>query len=169
MTRKATVLTAIVLVALAAVAATGAVSAAAGPSSTAASAGNQLAGTWQATVNRPAPLPPLRSLQIFSDDGSVIETSNEPPATRSQLYGSWERIQERLYAATGVHFLFNPQTGELVGTRKINRTIELAQDGQSFSVIARVTTYDPSGNVVGSGIATSTGERLQVEPIPDRP
>lgn len=169
MIRRTAVLSAIVLVALAAVVASEAMSAAAGTSSVGKSAGNRLAGTWLATVNRPAPLPPLRSLQIFTDDGSAIETSNEPPATRSQLYGSWERIQGRLYAATGVHFLFNPQTGEFLGTRKINRTIELAPDGQSFSAIARVTTLDPNGNVLGSGIATSSGTRMQVERIADRP
>jgi hypothetical protein len=129
------------------------------------SAGNQLAGTWQATVNRPAPLPPLQSLQIFTSDGSAIEMSNEWPATRSALYSSWERIEGRTYASTGVHFLFNSQTGALIGSRKINRTIELAEDGQSFSAVARVTTFDPNGNVLGVGTATSSGERMQVERI----
>ena len=63
---------------------------------------------------------------------------------------SWERIEGRLYAATGMHFLFNAQTGEFLGTRKINRTIELAQDGQSFSLIGRATTFDPGGNVLAT-------------------
>ncbi len=129
------------------------------------SAGNEIAGTWQATVNRPAPLPPLRSLQIFTGDGSAIEMSNEWPATRSALYSSWERIHGRLYAATGVHFLFNPQTGALIGSRKIDRTIELSEDGQSFAAVARVTTFDAGGAVFGVGTATSTGERMQVERI----
>ena len=82
-----------------------------GSAGSAQSAANQLAGTWQATVNRPAPLPQLQSLQIFTSDGSAIEMSNEWPATRSALYSSWERVSGRQYAATGVHFLFNPQTG----------------------------------------------------------
>jgi hypothetical protein len=130
---------------------------------------NQLAGTWQVIVNRPAPLPPLRSLQIFTSDGSAIETSNEAPSSRSPLYSSWERNSGRLYSATGVHFLYNPATGEFVGTRKINRTIELSEDGQSFAAIARVTTLDPNGNVLGSGTATASGERLLVEQIPAQP
>jgi hypothetical protein len=50
----------------------------------------------------------------------------------------------RLYSAIGVHFIFNPQTGGYQGTRKINRTIELSQDGQSYETVARVTTLDPS-------------------------
>ena len=133
------------------------------------SAGNQLAGTWEVTVNRPAPLPPLRSLQVLTDDGGMVETSNEPPATRSEQYGTWERIQGRLYAVTGVHFRFNPQTGAYLGTNKINSTRRLSQDGQSFAAIARVTVFDPAGNVVGSFTAAASGRRMQVERIPDQP
>jgi hypothetical protein len=75
----------------------------------------------------------------------------------------------RLYSAIGVHFIFNPQTGGYQSTRKINRTIELSQDGQSYETVARVTTLDPSGNVVATFNARASGERMQLEPIPDRP
>ena len=85
------------------------------------------------------------------------------------MFSSWKRIEGRLYAATGLHFLYNPQTGAFLGTRKINRTIELSQDGQTFKAVARVTTFDPNGNVVGQGVATGSAARLQVEQIPDRP
>ena len=56
------------------------------------SAGNGIAGTWSVTVNRPAPLPPLTSLQVFTSDGSWIEMANEDPKTRTSQFGSWERI-----------------------------------------------------------------------------
>src|SRR5262249_23570154 len=101
---------------------------------------NRLAGTWVSTVVRPAPLPPLRSLQFFKGDGTAIEPSNEPSASRSPLFSTWKRIGERLYSASGTHFIFNPQTGEFLGTRKINRTIELASDGQTLKAVARFTT-----------------------------
>jgi hypothetical protein len=83
------------------------------------------------------------------------------------LYGSWERIKGRLYAATGIHFRFDPQTGAYLGTRKVDRTIELSQDGQSFSAIARATTYDANGNVLGVGTATSAGTRISIDRIPN--
>jgi hypothetical protein len=165
MHRRLGLLSAIALVAIASMVAAAAPSASHGTTPN----GNRLAGTWTATVNRPAPLPPIRSMQIFHRDGSAIETSNEPPATRSPMYSSWERIEGRLYAATGVHFLFDPQTGAVTGTRKISRTIELSQDGQTFKAVARVTTFDASGNVVGQGTALATAERVQIEPISDRP
>ena len=146
-------------------AATGAIASA---GATSGGAGNRLAGTWQSTVIPPAPRLPIHSLQVYTGTGSWVETSNEAPTTRSAMLGSWERIDGRHYAATGVHFLFDPQTGAFLGTRKINRTFELAQDGQSFSGIAHVTTYDPIGNVVGSFVAAASAERLQVE-IEDAP
>ena len=156
---------AIALVVLAAVA-SGAI-ASAGASS--GDAGNQLAGTWVATISRPAPLPPLTSLQVFTSDGSVIENANEPPGTRTESYGSWERIEGRLYAATSVLPRFDPQTGVHVANMKINRTIRLSQDGQTFAVAARATLYDLNGNVLSSFPVVATGERLQVERIPDEP
>jgi len=99
----------------------------------------------------------------------MVETSNEPPATRSAQHGTWRRIQGRLYAVTGVHFRFNPQTDAYLGTHKINSTRRLSQDGQSFTAFARVTVFDPGGNVVGSFSATASGKRMQVERIPDQP
>jgi hypothetical protein len=132
-------------------------------------AGNQIAGTWRVTVNRPAPQTPLISLQVFTSDGSVIENANEWPATRTESYGVWERIGGRLYANSTEFFRFNPQTGAQVGTMKINRTIRLSQDGQTMSVVARATLVDLSGNVVTSFLVRATGVRMQVERIPDLP
>jgi hypothetical protein len=131
--------------------------------------GNQIAGTWSITVNRPAPLPPLSSLQVFTSDGSWIEMANEPPATRTAQYGSWERIGGHLYAASGVMFRFDPQTGAHVATMKINRTMRLSEDGQSMTIAARATTYDLNGNVIASFAVVASGERLPVERIPDEP
>ena len=132
-------------------------------------AGNQLAGTWNVTVNRPAPLPPLASLQVFTSDGGAIEMANEWQATRTAQYGSWERIGGRLYAASGVIFRFHPQTGAHVATMKINRTIRLSDDGQRFTQASRATTYDLNGNVIASFPVVATGERMQVERISDEP
>jgi hypothetical protein len=132
-------------------------------------AGNQLAGAWNVTVRRPAPLPPLASLQVFTSDGSVIEMANEPPATRSPQFGTWERVEGRLYAATAFVFRFDPQTGAHVATIKINRNIRLSEDGQTFTHAGRATTYDLNGNVISSFPVVAHGDRMQVERIPDQP
>jgi hypothetical protein len=126
------------------------------------SSGNQLAGTWVVTVNRPAPAPPLTSLQVYTGKGSMVESANDS-LSRTPQYASWERVDGREYAATGVMLRFDPQTGAFSGKQKINRTIELSADGQSFTFQARVTLYDASGNVVTTFPASGTGQRLEVE------
>jgi hypothetical protein len=129
------------------------------------SAGNQFAGTWTVTVNRPPPLPPLTSLQVYTAQGSMVESGSET-ASRSPQYASWERVKGREYAATGVMFRFDPQSGAFLGEQKINRTIELAHDGRSFTFRGRATVYDPNGNVVASFPVGGSGERLEVEEQP---
>jgi hypothetical protein len=161
---------ALALVALVIVVAAGAAIVPAGTASNQQSSGNQLAGTWIGTVIRPAPLPPVTSYQVYTDDGSVIEWGDDASgAGRSAQFGSWERAGGRLYAASGTFFRFNPATGAKVGSMKINRTIRLSDDGQSFTAVARVLTLDLSDNVVASFVARSTGVRMQVERIAEEP
>jgi len=83
MSRKKAVLSAIAVFALAITVAAGATG-----TSVADSSGNQLAGTWQATVIPPAPQPPVHSLQVYNADGGWVETSNQDPSTRSAMYGA---------------------------------------------------------------------------------
>jgi hypothetical protein len=168
MTRKPVVAT-LIVVALTIMVAVGAAITPSGEASSGHASPNGLVGAWTQTVILPAPLPPLRSIQVFNRGGTAVETSSEPPATRSPMLSTWKHLGGRLYAATGEHFIFNPQTGALQGTRKINRTIDVAQDGQSYATVARVTTFDPLGNVVATFVARATAERMQLEPIPDLP
>jgi hypothetical protein len=127
--------------------------------------GNQLAGTWRVTVNRPAPQPAITSLQVYTADGSVIEAANDGNA-RSAGYGSWERVNGRTYAASSTFFRFDPATGAPVGSTKLDRTIELSPDGQTIGVITHVVVYDVNGNVIGDVRVPATGERYPVDRIP---
>jgi hypothetical protein len=168
MNRKTTVAS-LALVALTIVVVAGAAITPAGTASNRHS-GNRLAGTWILTVNRPAPEPPLTSLQIFTADGSFTEWANDSSgAARSPMYGSWERIGGRLYAGTGMFFRYNPQTGAHIGALKVNRTIRLSHDGQSLTVVGRAMVLDLSGNVLASFPVTATGVRMQVERIAEQP
>ena len=169
MRRKTTVLVGLIVAALSAAVAIGGISAAAGTTTKTQPHGHGLLGTWQATIVPPAPQPTVHSLQVYTAGGGWVETADQDPRGRSPMVGSWERIHGRLYASTGVHFLFDPQTGAYVGKRKINRTLEVAEDGQSFALVARVTTFDANGNVLGIFAVRGSGERLQVERIPDQP
>ena len=140
-----------------------------------------LTGTWNVTVNRPAPhgrvggrlahqvtLPPLKSVQVFTSSGAMIEMANEPQARRTAQYGAWERIDGRLYAASGTFYRFD-SLGKFVGTTKVSRTIELGADGNTFQHIARVSVYDASDHLVKSVVAKASGVRMPVERISDVP
>jgi hypothetical protein len=56
-----------------------------------------------------------------------------------------------------------------VGTMKINRTIELGPDGNTFQHIARVGVYDASDHLVSSVVARASGVRMSIERVPDVP
>ena len=126
------------------------------------STGNQLVGTWTATVNRPAPLPPFASLQVYTSRGSMVESGSDS-AARSPQYATWKRVGGREYAASGIVFRFDPQTGAFLGKYQINRTIELALDGQSFTFHGRATLYNTSGDVVTSFPVSGDAQRMQIE------
>ena len=132
---KKRAIAALAFVALVIMVAAGAAIVPAGTASNQQSSGNQLAGSWVATVNLPAPLPPLTSLQVYTDDGSFVEYgSDSSGAARSPQFGRWERIGGRLYAGSGTFFRFNPLTGAHVGSRKINRSMRLSDDGRGLAV-----------------------------------
>jgi hypothetical protein len=164
MTKTKTLMSLIVILVAAAIG----VSAAAGDNAEGVSSGNQLTGTWQVTVNR-GPLPTLTSLQVFTDDGSMVEHASDGSANRSPAFGSWVRLEGRLYSATSVFLRFNPLTGAYLGTHKVRRTIRVSEDGQSFTSVARGFILDPDGNVIAPTAATTAGTRMEVENIPEQP
>jgi hypothetical protein len=95
----------------------------------------------------------------------MLESGNDS-AARSPQYASWERVGAREYAATGILFRFDPQTGAFVGKQKINRTLDVSQDGQSFTFQGHATVYDANGDVVANVPVSGSGQRLQVEEQP---
>lgn len=67
-------------------------------------------------------------------------------------------------------FRFDPATGAFLGAQRVDRTMELSQDGQSFKGVSLATVFDQAGNVVLSGLrAAETGGRIDVERIADQP
>jgi hypothetical protein len=163
MTSIKTVARLLIPIALVAMLFAGAISASGGKQSS----GNQVVGSWAVNVDR-SPLPPLKSLQTFTSGRSVIETANVV-GIRGPGHGVWQHIGGRMYATTHWFFRFD-STGAFIGTQQINHNLRLAQDGDSFTGVAISTLRDPAGNVVASGLrATVTGERIQLERIPDQP
>ncbi len=169
MDRKRAVVAATAMLALTVVVATAAVSASAAKTPRKAGAGYALVGTWDVTLSLPGQ-PPGRVLATFAGDGTTVESAAAPPALRGASHGVWERIGPYLFSVTRIFFRFNPQTGAFLGTQKVNATVRVAQDGQTFSAVSISEQRDPSGNLVVGGLrGTAQGTRLEVEQIPDRP
>lgn len=127
-----------------------------------------IVGTWQATVNRGAGLPPLTSLHALTRSGTMTENGSDN-LFRSPSYGVWEYIGNRTYATTMVNHRFSP-TGVYLGTHKINANRRLSSDGNSYVGVAMGELRDPDGNLIASlPPATVTATRLQLERIPNQP
>jgi hypothetical protein len=128
---------------------------------------NTLVGTWQLTVNRGPGLPPVQGLTTYTRGHSLIGTGNV--TVRGPAHGVWEHVRGRLFADTHIFFRFDA-TGAFIGSQKIRESVRLSDDGESYTAIAISDQFDPSGNLVASGLrATITATRMHVERIPDEP
>ena len=169
MARKTSVVGAIAVIALTVIVAAGAMSASAARNDREHSSAHAIVGSWDVTLTLPG-LPPGRVLATFDGDGGTVESANAAPALRGASHGVWERIEPDLFAVTRVFFRFNPQTGAYLGTQKVNATVRVAPDGETFSAVSVSEQRDPAGNVVLAGLrGTAAGTRIHVEQIPDQP
>lgn len=160
------VVSAMVLIAVAAMVAAGAISASSGDRRGAHGA-NQLVGSWELTVDRGPQLPEVKGLTTYTRGHSLVGSGNL--LTRGASHGTWEHLNGRLYADTHVFFRFGP-TGVYLGTQRVNETVRLAQDGESYTSVAISNLFDPNGNLVVGGLrATVTATRIHVDRIPDQP
>jgi hypothetical protein len=147
----------------------GAMSAAAASTDDPHSSAHAIVGSWDVALTLPG-LPPGRVLATFTSDGGTVESANSAPALRGASHGAWERLEPNLFSVTRVFFRFNPQTGAYLGTTKVNATVRVARDGETFAAVSISELRDPDGNVVLTGLrGTAAGTRIHVEQIPDRP
>ena len=169
MARKTSVVGAIAVIALTVIVAAGAMSASAARNDREHSSAHAIVGSWDVTLTLPG-LPPGRVLATFDGDGGTVESANAAPALRGASHGVWERIEPDLFAVTRVFFRFNPQTGAYLGTQKVNATVRVAPDGETFGAVSVSELRDPAGNVVLAGLrGTAAGTRIHAEQIPDQP
>ncbi len=74
----------------------------------------------------------------------------------------------RLFAVTRVFSRF--EGGACVGITKVNSTVRVAPDGETFAAVSLSELRDPAGNVIRSGLpGTAVGSRMHLERIPNQP
>ena len=108
------------------------------------------------------PIGTFQGLVTFNEGGTMAETSTAlSPALRTPGHGVWRRepgFQQYSFAFTFLRF--NPD-GTFFGTQVIRQTVTLVPGGNQFNSTNFVEAYNASGNLLGTGCATSVGTRFE--------
>ena len=132
-----------------------------------AEAHNGLQGTWrlQVTVRNCQTGDPLRptfpALITFAKGGTLtLTTAGQIPALFTPGLGVWRHSEGNTYSAVSETFVFSP-AGAWIQTHRLTRAIEVSIDGDAFTDTVALEIFDPNGNVIVTGCATSVASRLE--------
>jgi hypothetical protein len=101
----------------------------------------------------------LRAFEMFHQGGTLTSTDNTPPTLHGPGFGTWQHVGVGKYDAPFQFFNFNAD-GTFAGTQKIDRQIQLAADGNSYTSTVTFETFDPDGNLIFSGCGDEVATRL---------
>lgn len=127
----------------------------------------KLEGVWESRVTPrncqtgdPIPVPPLRGMTIVIRGGAIIGTNANPPTTGGPAFGSWQHLGGRRYITVFRFFRFNPD-GSFAGIQRVTRNITLSRDGEHLTSTISFEIFDANDNLIGTGCATETAERVE--------
>lgn len=125
---------------------------------------SQLAGTWLSTVTLLTPPPGVDptflALDTFTRGGGLLVSSNQSnPSLRSLAHGEWSQTGNRRFASTFSWFRFDG-AGKPIGMQRVQRTMVLSADGNSFESTDTVQVLAPDGTVIASAQATEVAYRI---------
>ena len=128
-----------------------------------------LEGAWWVIVTQyncatGAKRPPFSSMLLFSDGGTLTETTSNPaflPGQRGIGVGTWTRDEHGTYSASDVAYIEFTGATFTQGTQKLTHSITLDRDADSFTDVATVQFFDSTGAILMSGCASATATRLQ--------
>lgn len=123
---------------------------------------HDLEGTWDVSVTGTdcqtgTLIRTVRSLQMYSHDGSFTETANTFLCGSS--LGSWNHHNQSVYTSTFWFFRYNPD-GTFKSIAEALNKIELSGDGSHYTSSGTVTDYDATGNQLSVGCSALAGRRL---------
>ena len=127
---------------------------------------NGLEGTWrvQLTVSDCQTGQVLRTfptLFAFAKGGTVtFTTAGQLPSLATPGLGTWHHMDDHTYSAVSEVFIFSP-AGAWIQTHRLTRIIEIAEDGNEFTDTVALEIFDPNGNLIAMGCATSVASRFQ--------
>jgi len=126
--------------------------------------GDPVEGVWDFTVTRKdcasgAVLGMQKSASVFHRGGTFSNDNSTAPATHGATFGTWKRGSGTADTVKMVFMRFNPD-GTLAGTRKVQRSMAMAGDGNNITGTVAVQTIDTAGVVAAQGCASETGVRV---------
>ena len=121
-----------------------------------------LQGTWDVNVTvvncqTGVTIRTVRSLQMFSHDGSMTETANTN--LRGSSVGAWYHAYGQTYGAAYYFFRYKAD-GTFASIAKALNTIVLNPDGTEFNVTATIQDYDANNALISTGCVTQVAKRL---------
>jgi hypothetical protein len=123
----------------------------------------RLQGVWDSQVTltdcNGFTLAEFRAFEMFHQGGTLTSTDNTPPTLHGPGFGTWQHVGVGKYTAPFQFFNFNAD-GTFAGTQKIDREIQLAADGNSYTSTVTFASYDPDGNQIFSGCGSEVATRL---------
>ena len=128
---------------------------------------NSVEGTWAVAVTvvdctTGVVIRNVRTLQMFSHDGSFTETAFT--ASRGISVGKWNRTGAKTSGATFWFFRYT-STGTFASLAQGLDSITLCADGSTFTSVGTVQDFDSNNNLISTGCVTHSATRLTPTPV----
>lgn len=125
-----------------------------------------IVGSWLLDVTLTSTHPPFsfQSLETYDAGGGLVTTdqiSFDPQGLASPGHGTWVSRGGGKFATTWLSFVFDAK-GNPTGWAKVQETITVSADGNTFSGSGVFTRYDAHGKPVNSGTSKFSGHRIRV-------
>jgi hypothetical protein len=118
-----------------------------------------LTGNWMVTVTPTAPAgPSFVTLVSYLGDGNMLQESSGA-SIRTAGHGSWDRVGHHQFTQAFVFFRFDAARIYL-GTRVVNSTITLSEDGRQYIADSVGQNFDSAGNLLATSQVTEVAQRL---------
>jgi len=89
-----------------------------------------------------------------------VATAGQPPAVTTPGLGVWQKTGDHTYSAVSEAFVFS-SAGAWIQTHRLTRAIEIGNDADEFTDTVKLEIFDTTGNLIGTGCATSVASRLE--------
>jgi len=125
--------------------------------------GDPIEGVWEGTAtltncSTGAALTTFAASSVYHRGGTMGDTNATPTLTRGPGFGTWTR-SGTTYTVKFRFFAYD-NTGALLGTRRVTRTVTLAANGQTATGTNSNELFSPAGVSQGVACGTDTATRV---------